>query len=179
MRVTNTLVWLMLLVAGTVIQTMLPGWALLGQAKMPVLPAIVVYCALTRDTPVVLAVGLLAGLLQDALSPVPLGYSAVGFCLAGWLTGLFRKIVMAESPVTQVFFGSVMNAGLTLMTWALLTHAGLLHYPPGRLVVRTMGAALLAAVWTPLVFAAGACMDRLLGHSEARDSIDEIEGFQY
>jgi len=167
------------LIAGTVLQSAMPGFAFMGQAKLPVLLAVFLYYALTRETHVMLVSAFLAGLMQDLLSPIPLGSSVAFFCVIGWITGLFRRVVLAESPVTQVFFGGVTGGAMAACLWGILSRSGVVHYPPGRAAVKVACTAVLAALCTPLVFKVGERLDRVVGNVEARESIDEIEGVQY
>ena len=101
------------LIVLAVAQAQLPGFVLLAQARFPFLLSIVLYYALNRETGTMLATAFLAGLLHDALSPVPLGYSTALFCAAGWLASRFRRLVITESPITPVFFGSVAGSTTT------------------------------------------------------------------
>jgi len=69
-----------------VVQSVLPGWAALGEAKMPLLSLAVVYAGLHLSPASAVGIGVFAGLLQDALSALPIGVSCVVYVvLAGIL----------------------------------------------------------------------------------------------
>jgi len=163
-----------LLVSG-LLQSRLPAIVWLGQAKVPVLLAVVTYYALCRQSDVALTAAFLAGLLYDALSPVPLGYSAFCLCLLTWLAGRFQDLVLPDSVVTQAFFGAVGGVALALASYLLLMRAGLLQYPVGRALLRTAGTGLLAMVCTPVVCFVMSALDRLLGNVQVRESINGFE----
>jgi rod shape-determining protein MreD len=163
------------LLAAAVGQGAWPAAAWMGGVKAPFLLALTLYYALTRQTPVMLGACFLAGVLQDALSPIPLGYSSFCFCVAGWLAGRLRDLVMSDSLVTQVVLGASAAGAVTLVMAGLLAQAGLLVCPPGRLALRALGAVALGAAATPLVFVALGALDRLVGNVAAREPIDGFE----
>lgn len=170
--------WLIMLVALTVAavgQSAWPALAWLGGVKAPLLLSVVLYYALTRETGTMLAAGFLAGLLQDALSPVPLGYSSFCFCLAGWLVGRLRDLVVSDSVITQLVFGAAAAAATTLVMAGLLMRESFLVCSVWRLVLRLLGATVLGVVAAPLVFGAVGALDRLVGNVALRDPIDGFE----
>lgn len=171
----TTIVAVILLVAGAFLQLVLPAPVFLAQARFPFLLAAVLYFALTRRTNVMLATAFFGGLIQDALSPIPLGHSVVLFCAIGFVVGRFRQLVVLDSPVTQWFFGFLAGVAMALGQYVLLTQAGLLVYPAGRLVWRCAGQGLTGAAATWLVFLAATPLDRMVGNVERHPDIGEIE----
>jgi rod shape-determining protein MreD len=170
---------LLVLTASAVMQALLPGFLVLGQAKFPFLLAVVLYHALNRGAPVMLAVAVLAGFLQDSLSPVPLGYSPFCFCVIGALTARFRDTVLTEAFVTQAFFGALTGCCATVMLYVLLVREGLVHVPFRIVVLKMFGSAVLGSVSVPFVFLVMGRLDRLVGNvkeAEVEVSIDEFGG---
>jgi len=163
-------------VFGAVMQLLLPGYAALGQAKFPFLLAGVLYYALNRSATATLLAGFLAGFFQDALSGIPLGYSGICFCAAGWLVNRFQTLVLAESPVTVFFFGGVTSAAVTICLHLLLWQADLVAWPAGRALVKALATGLLGMLCAPVVFFVAGSLDRLVGNVEARESVGELEG---
>lgn len=151
------------LLGAALLQVQLPASALLGEARVPFLMAVVLYYGLTRGTVLVLATGLAAGFLQDTLSRIPLGYSSFCFCLAGWVANRFRRLVLLDSWLTPAFFGAAAGFLLTLFLYALLRNAEAVVYPAGRALVKALGTAALAAVTAPLVFRTLAWVESILG----------------
>ena len=168
-------VMMVMVLCGVTAQCLFPALAMLGQAKPPFLLAIVLYYALNRTPNTVLLAGLLAGLAHDALTAVPLGYSSLIFVLVGLAAGRFRQLVLSESRVTAGFFGVVGALVAHVALYAILAHSGAVWWPLGRLTVRLLAGAGLAALATPLTFAAAHRFDQWVGNIEVREVIDGIE----
>ncbi|NQT94545.1 MAG: rod shape-determining protein MreD [Lentisphaerae bacterium] len=150
----------------TIVESMVPPVSALGQAKLPILMSVVLYYALHRSTTVMSIAALVAGLLCDALSPVPLGSSLLLFVVAGWVASRFRGLVMVDSAITGLFFGAVGGLGVTLVQGLLFLRGGPMAVSPGLVLVKTAGTALLGGCCTPLVFFAIGKLDRMAGNRE-------------
>ena len=172
---TTWVVMIMVLMAGGLLQSQLPGYAVLGQVKFPFLLAIVLYYALNWDVAVMLVAAVLAGLLQDLLSPIPLGYSAFCFCVVGWIANRWRKLVMTESVITPMFFGGLAAMAVTLSLYVFLVRGDFIGSAVGLLILRMIGAGLLGVISTPLIFLAAGRLDRLVGNVEDKESLDDGE----
>lgn len=147
--------WLVMLIAlltGTALQLLLPGYHIFGQVKFPVLLAISLYYALNREAGVAFMAAVLAGLFQDTMSMIPLGYSSACFCFITWISGRYRSVILLESTLTPVFFGAVAVPVSTLCLYFLLRTRDLVHLGPLWLVLKLSGGAFLGAVVTPPVF---------------------------
>ena len=166
------LVLVLVLVGAAVMQTVLPGYALLGQTKFPFLLAVVLYYALNWNTTGMMVAAFLAGFLQDSLSPIPLGYSAFCFCVAGWIAGRFRKVVLTDSVVTQIFFGAAAGAGVSLRLYILRAKDALVSCSPQRVVLRTLTSGMLGMVCTPVACFAAGWLDRVVGNVELEETLD-------
>jgi rod shape-determining protein MreD len=163
------------LVLSALLQSMLPAFSFLGQAKFPLLLAVVVYYALNREMTVMLVAAFAAGFIHDALSPIPLGYTAFCFCVVGWIVSRFRNLVLTDSGITPVLFGSVAAGCVTLALYVLLRHNNLILPSPGHVVLRIAGSATLGLICTPAMFLVTGLLDRLVGNVEVKESIDGIE----
>lgn len=152
--------------AATVVESMVPPLALLGQAKLPLLMSVVLYYALHGSTTVMGVAVLAAGLLYDTLSPVPLGMSLLFLVAAGWVASRFRGLVMIDSAVTGFFFGAAAGLGMTLLQGLLLLRGGLVSVTPATVLVRGAATALLGGCCTPVVFFAIGKLDRMAGNRE-------------
>ncbi len=154
---------LVLLVFGGVVQAVAPSAAWLGEVRPPVLAALVVYYALSRDRAVVLWVAVLAGLVQDALGPVPLGTSSFGFGVAGLLVHRFRGEVFVWSGLTHAVMGALTAGGVTLATGVLLRATGQIALPAARILHKGTAALLLGAMTAPIVCRLAERQERMLG----------------
>lgn len=166
-------VMVMTLMLGAVVQTLSPAYPALGQAKAPVLLAVVVYYALNRTSAVMVCAALLAGFLQDALSSIPLGYSSAVFVVAGWLISRYRNLVNTESAVTPLFFGAIAGSSVLLLMTLLLARAGLVYIMPGRLLLKLLGAGFLCMLATFVVFLLLGALERMVGNVR---TVNEVGG---
>ncbi|MBM4154050.1 MAG: rod shape-determining protein MreD [Lentisphaerae bacterium] len=151
------------LLSGGVLQAVLPTWAAAGQMPVPVLPALVVYYALTRNRVAAFWIGVAAGLVQDALGIVPLGFSSCCFAVAALLLNRYREEVFEWEGLTHMILGGAAAAGTTLALGLLLGAAAGMHLPVGRIALKTLGAAGLGVATTPLVCRGVRRLDVMLG----------------
>ena len=162
-------------------QGLLPGPAWLGQARWPLLLGVVLYYALQRNTVTMLTAAVLAGFVQDALSAVPLGYSACAFVAVGWGAAHFRQLVLSEALVTQAFFGLTGSALANLLIYLLLRKDALVVLSAGQVVLKLAGTAMLGVVSTPLIFNLAGRLDRLAGNIDTAKDVEgtdgELDGF--
>jgi rod shape-determining protein MreD len=154
---------------------MTPPFAILGHAKIPFLLALVLYYALNHPTGTMLGAALVAGFLGDALSPVPMGYSAALFCAAGLVAGRYRKLVVPDSLMTAVVFGAVAGGIMPLVFWGLLTRASLVSASVGWVLLKALGTAVLGALAAVVCFLLLNAMDRMVGNTGPRDVAHAIE----
>ena len=151
------------LLCGGVLQAVLPTWAAAGQMPVPVIPSLVVYYALTRGRATAFWIAVAAGLVQDALGIVPLGFSSCCFAVAALLLNRYREEVFEWEGLTHMILGGATAAGVTLALGLLLGAAAEMHLPAGRIVLKTLGAAMLGVATTPLVCRGVRNLDVMLG----------------
>ena len=168
-------VMMLAVITGSVVQVQLPAPAMLGQARFPILVGVALYYALNYHGGIAFIAGLLAGLVQDVLSPIPLGYSMVCFCAAAYIAGRFRELVIPESFATSAFFGALGGAGVTLGLAGLLLASESISYSPMWIGLKVLGTALLAVLATPVVFLVLGKIDRVVGNLHEERTVD---GFQ-
>jgi rod shape-determining protein MreD len=158
------LVMIFVVIAGAIIQMFVPPIVLLGQAKVPFLVALVIYYALSHDTDYMLVAAFLAGLLQDVMSPIPLGYSSFCFCVIGLVAGRFRNIVMTESLLPAVLFGASAAMVAVLASYLLLVKDQLVSCTFWWLLLKLTGAGILGGVCAPAVFWLVGRLDLMVGN---------------
>ncbi len=163
------LVMLLALVTGATLQALLPAWTWFGGAQAPVLLALVLFYAWTLPRAGMLACAFAAGLLQDALGQVPLGFSCLCFALAGLWAQRHRDDVDEQAVISQVLFGGLAAALVTLLLYALLRHAGAISLSFGGALRKTLGTMLLGAALTPLMFRMAIGLERRLGERPTLD----------
>jgi cell shape-determining protein MreD len=82
---------------------------LLG-AQIDLLPALMVYTALTNNVFVIAALALTGGLCFDALSANPLGVSVLPLLATGLVIDRFRDLLLRESAYAQFLLGAAASA---------------------------------------------------------------------
>lgn len=162
----NWLVMIFSLVCAAVAQALLPSWTVFGVARPPILLGVVMYYALTRSPEMVFITAVLAGLLQDALSLIPFGYSACVFCVVAMTLRRFKEMVFVFRAVTHLILGAVASAGVAIGLGMLLVFNGQIQINLSWLVTRVLGALAAGAVVVPLVFQAIEWLDLHLGNIE-------------
>ena len=151
-----------LLVGGT-LQGVMPAWQHMGQPAFPILLGVVIYAATNKKTGYFLLAALIAGVLEDSLSLVPLGSSVLAFLVAGWLALRLRTHFFADKASHAAWFGALCAAVATGAMALLLRGQGLLALPPRDVLWRMAGSALLGLVVMPVLFALMRGLERRLG----------------
>ncbi|MBW7907544.1 MAG: rod shape-determining protein MreD [Kiritimatiellae bacterium] len=158
------------LLIASVLQAMLPTTAWSGWAPAPLMSGLVLYYSLMHRRALVLEAALLAGLVEDSLSLMPLGTTSFGFAVAGLIIERYRDDVMEHQWTTHVAFGAMLNAGVTLFSMAMLLKDDLIHPPLFHMVLRVIGSFVLGGLVAPLVFALMNRFETTLGGVEAESS---------
>ena len=170
----NFILMILLLLTGATVQTLLPAYAILGQVKIPVMLALIIYYALNRNISIMLIAALLAGILQDSLSLSPLGYSSAIFIFIGWIISSYRGLVTVDSFMTPIVFGAIAGITVTLMQVLLLAYSGLINIQPLWIILRILSTGFLCALITPVIFILTRTLDRAVGNIETRENSREI-----
>lgn len=141
---------------------------LLG-AQIDLLPALMVFTALTSSAWMVMLLAVLGGLGFDSLSGNPLGVSIAPLAVVGFLIHLRQDLILRNLPFAQFILGAAASAATPALVLLLLLNGGkqpLLGW--GSLwqwLVMTAG----GAAATPVVFAFFAWTDRTLGYPPATE----------
>jgi rod shape-determining protein MreD len=154
------------LIAGGTAQVLVPAWRHMGQPAFPFLLGVVLYAAVNKKPRHFVAAALLAGVLEDALSLAPLGFSACAFLAAGGLALLLREDFYADKARIAMVFGALCAAASTGTMGLLLRRQGLVELAGGDLFRRMAGSAVLGAVLVPVLFGLMRGLERLLGTGE-------------
>ena len=158
------------------VQNLLPGWAALGGAQVPLLMSCVMYYSLSRETGTALTAGLLAGLAQDASGQVPLGCSSLVLCVIALVLGRYKDVLTGDSPVTAAFAGATGGALMSLALSLFLSKEHLIDPAPVWVLLKVAGTGVLGLICTPIVFPVILALDRLVGNVAARkESIGEFK----
>ncbi len=151
-------------------ETVLPGPRNLLGAQIDLLPALMVYAALSSDIWTVAVLSIVGGLGFDSLSANPPGISIIPLMLAGFLIHLRHDLILRSLPFAQFMLGAAASALVPVLVMILLLNGGkqpLIGW--GSLwqwLVMTVG----GAVATPVIFAFFAWCDRTLGYPELKEA---------
>ena len=158
-------VFFFMLFSSTLAQILVPPCALLAQAKAPLLLGIVIYYAMAQRRGLMLFAAIAAGLIQDALTLTPLGYSVLLFCVFGLLINRFRDSVFPPSVPTAAAAGLALGMVVTLATYLMLRAGSepLVLIPAGRAVWRAVGTGLLGLLFAPLIFLCAVKLEQVAG----------------
>ena len=156
-------------------QAVAPGPVWLGQVRFPWLMGVVLYYAMDRQLYHGLLAALMAGLLQDAMTPfIPMGYSALCFmatALAGW--GVSRFIA-SGSAAARMLTGGFTGGGLIVGLYLLLVRRGLVEVGFWMLAWKVFGGMVLGALCTVIMGWLLARLDKLAGNLEMEQVYDGI-----
>jgi rod shape-determining protein MreD len=136
---------------------------LLG-AQVDLLPALMVYTALSSGPPMMITVAVLGGLLFDTLSANPLGTSVLPLLIVGVLLQLRRDLILREQIYAQFVLGLLASAVVPAMSILILLTLGqspLLGW--GSLWQWTV-MSLGGAVATPIFFVTFGWLNHALGY---------------
>lgn len=142
---------LLAILAGALLQQLLPGWPVFGGIKPPILAALVVYYALRREKQEMWLMVLLIALLHDGLEMGTFGPALLAFPIIAIAANRVRNEVFSDGLVTQMFFG--MSASLFAMLISLLVFvlSGQRPFSFGIALMRLFGAMCLGIATLPLV----------------------------
>jgi rod shape-determining protein MreD len=140
----------LLLVSGTLLQTMLPMWGIFDSLELPVITGLLIFIALHTDRSEVVYAAVLAGLLRDAFSPAPLGLSIPFFVLLSFGINWIRDEVFGDQLTTYAVLGTAAAIAETLYYALVFKLSGLRPVFIGSLAMRLVGGLLAGATIVPL-----------------------------
>lgn len=113
----NTLLAISGMLVAAALQARMPTLWWLGGMRLEFLPAVVMYAALTTHRRRALALALMAGLMQDALSAAPFGISALAYGIAAVLATSLREALDRDLPWVQFNAGALTSLAATLIAF--------------------------------------------------------------
>ena len=169
-------VMLFVFLCAALVQNLVPGWAILGGAQVPLIMSVVMYYALTRGLGSALFAAVVGGVIQDASGQVPVGYSATCFCVIVLLLTHYKAMLDGESPVTAAVVGGLGGSAVGLVLSMLLWRDHVIEATSFWIVMKVGGSGILGLICTPLVFPVILWLDRLVGNVAPRkESLGEFK----
>lgn len=157
-------IMIFLLLVGGLLQSLVPASSLLGLSKPPFLMAVALYYALAHSRGMAVIAAILAGIIQDSMSLLPVGYSAFCFVIFGVILAETREKLFGDSLLTVAILGAGLGALTTLCLFLMLSLNSLADSIPLWWVVLKMGGtALLGFCAAPLVWWSAATLERHVG----------------
>ncbi|MFH0908446.1 MAG: rod shape-determining protein MreD [bacterium] len=166
----TVLVLFVAVVLGAVVQATLPVLSAAGGVQAPVMVGIVIYYALTRDRAAMLTAAIVAGLIEDAMGLMPLGYSSFCYVLVGLAAQRFRETVLVRQWTTHVLFGALANGLVALALSLMLGLIRVSEIGVAWVLAKIAVAIVAGAIIVPLVFRFVAFLDRMVGNVEAEET---------
>lgn len=153
-----------LLLVGGLLQSLAPTSSLLGLSKPPFLMAVALYYALAHPRVTAIIAAILAGIIQDSMSLLPVGYSALCFVVFGVILAETREKLFGDSLFTVAVLGAGLAALTTMGLYLMLSLNSLVDSLPFWWVTLKMGgSALLGLCVAPLVWWLAAMLERHVG----------------
>ena len=157
-------IMIFLLLVGGLLQSLIPATALLGLSKPPFLMAVALYYALAHSRWTAVTAAILAGVMQDSMSLLPVGYSSLCFVVFGVFLAETREKLFGDSLFTVAILGASLGALTTLGLYLMLSLNSLADSIPFWWVALKMGGtALLGLCVAPLVWWSAAMLERHVG----------------
>ncbi len=164
---------ILLLLMAALLQSILPAVSWLASVKPPFLMAVVLFYALIHRRGAFVTVAILAGVVQDSLSLIPAGFSAICFLALGLAIFEGRGILLRDSALTVAALGAVMGGLTTLGLYVLLRFSsGMAAVPVAWLGLKICGSALLGALAAPLVWLLAGSIERHTGVSHREEPVE-------
>ncbi len=123
------MVMTMVVLVAAWIQTLFPSLSLLGQARPPLLAAVVVFYAVAYPAPVLVAAAIMSGIMFDANGLMPLGVSSLYYCTVGALIQYNQPLWSEGGGVSVAFLTFLTAIGQPLVT--LMAAVLFWEYPVG------------------------------------------------
>ncbi len=121
-------------------------------AQVNLLPALMVYVALSSSLSTVALLAIVGGLVHDAFSANPLGVTTVALALTGVLVHFQRDLVLRSQVYAQLLIGFLASALVPLLGVLALLNTSQPVPLTGRLLLQWLVMAVGGGLATPLVF---------------------------
>jgi rod shape-determining protein MreD len=135
------------------VESAFAGYANLLQAKVDLLPMLMVYTALTHGLLSVIALAFAGGLWFDSLSANPLGASVLPLLVIGIVIYHNRGFLLRENTNAQFFFGLFASAAAPVMTLLVILALGENPLLGLGTLWQWLAMTLIGGVLTPICFA--------------------------
>lgn len=133
-------------------------------AQIDLLPALIVYAALTGNPLLTSLIAVFGGLWLDSLSFNPLGISIAPLMITGMVLMHFRELVLREQLSAQFIIGMAAGAAVPLMVVLLLVTLGKQPLLGWGSIWQWIVMSVACGVATPVIFRAFDMVDHWLSY---------------
>src|SRR6266404_2640031 len=113
----STLTAIVGILIAAAVQARLPALWFFGGLRIEFLPALVVYAALSMSRRSAIAIAIVAGLMQDALSAAPFGVSALAYGISAILMTSLREVLDRDLPWVQMGAGALTSMAAVVIAF--------------------------------------------------------------
>jgi rod shape-determining protein MreD len=99
------------------LQVRMPTFWVFGGMRIEFLPALVAYAALTMHRGRAIAIAIIAGMMQDALSAGPFGLSALAYGISAVLMTTLREVLDRDLPWMQMSAGMLTSTAVAVFAF--------------------------------------------------------------
>jgi rod shape-determining protein MreD len=145
-------------------EAVFPGLRNLLGAQIDLLPALMIYAALSSSGVVIAVLAICGGLWFDSLSANPLGLSILPLFAVGFPVYLQRDLILRELPFAQLVLGGIASAVAPLISVLLLMTAGKVPLVGWGSLWQWLVMIAGGAVATPIFFILFNWFDHALGY---------------
>ncbi|MDD5482194.1 MAG: hypothetical protein PHP98_00885 [Kiritimatiellae bacterium] len=172
----SAVIMMMAIGFGVVIEQTIPAPAFIGFARPPVLASVAAYFALTHSAPAMLSAALLGGIISDSIGALPPGGSTLAFAAFGTVLYYYRHAVFSGKPMTNVFLGAVIGAGVPLIVLFFLLFSGRTPFcfQPGLFILKLIGTTIYGAFFFPAIYFLLKKLELMTGVCPSDDISDDI-----
>lgn len=134
------------------VESAFAGYSSLLQAKVDLLPLLMVYTALTHGWLTIIGLAFAGGLWFDSLSANPLGASVLPLLLIGIMIYHNRGLLLRENTHAQFFFGLFASAAAPIMTLLIIMGLGENPLVGWGSLWQLLAMTLIGGLLTPICF---------------------------
>lgn len=134
--------------------------------QLDLLPALMVYAALTAGIPTVAALALCGGLWFDSLSANPLGISVLPLVGIGYVISLRNELILRDQKFAQFVIGLVASFAAPTLSLLMMLTAGKNALIGWGTLWQLAFMTLVGGILTPLLFKFFGAVTRLFNYDE-------------
>lgn len=150
----TVVIMILAIIFGLMLEQFWPSSVFMGFGRPPLLAGIVAYFALNRSAPMMLSAALFGGILNDGISSLPLGVTALALAVSGSVLHYYRDTVFSGKLVTNIVFGAGIGVSMILITFSLFMFLGQTPYylQPRLLFLKIIFTMIYGAVSFPVIY---------------------------